>query len=589
MRNKEQGITLIALVVTLVILIILAAVSINMVLGDQGIFKKAQQGANSMHDAEVNTQMAFNSITDEMDKIIQGNNTQNPELKQDTPNAPEQIDGMTPIKFTEPTDSQMGSVEETDWDDNTWYDYSQSKWANTKSADGSMWVWIPRYAYKITYTNPEDKSQGGTIDVKFLEGTSDNYYENGELKTAKRQTSTDETVDTTSDYYVHPAFTNETNINFANGGWDSELTGMYVAKFEAGFPEGNNNTTSVKSSQNYTITDAWVRGIETGSTDSTQPARNWLDGIYGETETKISYPVFQPLTYSMNYIVENDAYNICKVMNESGNIYGFTTSSSDTHLMKSSEWGMISYLSYSNYGTKGQEIAINNANLNSGGQQRTVTTGKNGVDSVYAITGMTDGTIDGEETVVKIEEIRTLSGNIPTATGSIYAWNQQGGVVASSTRNITGVYDMAGGLWERTASYIANGHQNLSAYGASVAYNGNVLKTTSTKYTMVYPHDNTVDNNTKEDTTENREAASNANYIKNTNIYGDGIREISTNGTGTTSWKDDYSYFAGLDGPIVTRGGHFWYSSHTGRFYFDRDNGYSHFYSTFRPVVIPIS
>ena len=351
--KKEKGITLIALVVTLVILIILAAVSINMVLGDQGIFKKAQQATNAMHDAEVNTQASFNSITDEMDKIIQGSNTQNPELRQDIPNPPEQIDGMTPIKFTEPTDSQMGTVEETTWDDNSWYDYSQSKWANTKSEDGSMWVWIPRYAYKITYTNPENKSEDGTIEVKFLEGTSDNYYENGELKTAKRQTSVDETVDTTSDYYVHPAFTNETNINFANGGWDTELTGMYVAKFEAGFPEGNNTTPSKKSSQSYTQTDAWVRAVEAGTTsDSTQSARNWLDGIYGESLPKISYPVFQPLTYSMNYINVNDAYNICKAMNENGNIYGFTTGSSDTHLMKNSEWGIISYLSYSKYRNK---------------------------------------------------------------------------------------------------------------------------------------------------------------------------------------------------------------------------------------------
>ena len=70
--KKEQAVTLIALVVTIVILIILVAVSINMVLGDQGIFKKAQKGANSMHDAEVNTQMAFNSITDEIEKITTG-------------------------------------------------------------------------------------------------------------------------------------------------------------------------------------------------------------------------------------------------------------------------------------------------------------------------------------------------------------------------------------------------------------------------------------------------------------------------------------------------------------------------------------
>ncbi len=351
--KKEQAVTLIALVVTIVILIILAAVSINMVLGDQGILKKAQEGANSMYDAEVNTQMAFNSITDEMDKIIAGTNTQNPELRQDTPNAPEQIEGMTPIKFIEPTDNQMGSYEETNWTDSSWYNYQESKWANTKSEDGSMWVWIPRYAYKITYNNPENKSEGGTIEVRFLEGTTDNYYENGEIKTAKRQTKIDETVDTTTDFYVHPAFTNETNINFANGGWDEELTGIYVAKFEAGFPEGNNNTPSVKSSVSYTQDKSWVKGVEVGTTNvSNQDARNWLDGIYGSDFPKISYPVFQPLTYSMNYINPNDTYNIAKAMNEKGNIYGFTLNSSDTHLMKNSEWGMVSYLSYSQYRNK---------------------------------------------------------------------------------------------------------------------------------------------------------------------------------------------------------------------------------------------
>ncbi len=583
--RKEQAITLIALVVTIVILIILAAVSINMVLGDQGIFKKAQEGANSMHDAEVNTQMAFNSITDEMDKIIAGNSTQNPELRQDTPNAPEQIDGMTPIKFTEPTDSQMGSVEETDWDDNTWYDYSQSKWANTKSEDGSMWVWIPRYAYKITYNNPENKSEGGTIEVRFLEGTSDNYYENGELKTAKRQTSVDETVDTTTDFYVHPAFTNETSINFANGGWDSELTGMYVAKFEAGFPEGNNDTPSVKSSQSYTQKSSWVNMVESGIANIEQPARNWLDGIYDETPTKISYPVFQPLTYSMNYINENDAYNISKAMNESGNIYGFTTSSSDTHLMKSSEWGMISYLSYSQYGTNGQDIAINNANLNSGGATRTNSAGKSGVDSVYGITGMTQGLADGAETVVKIEEIKALSGNTTTTTGSMYAWNQKGGISASSTGNITGVYDLLGGAWERTASYVANYHKNLLEYGASVAYDGDVLKTASTKYTMVYPYDSNIDNNTKEDTEENLSVASNSNYLKNTKIYGDAIREISL--TGNDTWENITSTYPALQNPIMQRGGPAW-KNLTGIFYFAHDVGNSAYLSGFRPVVIPI-
>ena len=93
---------------------------------------------------------------------------------------------------------------------------------------------------------------------------------------------------------------------------------MYVAKFEAGFPEGNNNTPSVKSSVSYTQDKSWVKEVEIGTTNVSlnQDARNWLDGIYGSNFPKISYPVFQPLTYSMNYINPNDTYNIAKAINE---------------------------------------------------------------------------------------------------------------------------------------------------------------------------------------------------------------------------------------------------------------------------------
>ncbi len=71
--KEQRGITLIALVVTIVILIILAAVSMTMVLGNNGIFEQAKKGANSMASAETNTQAGFNSMSAEIDKIISGN------------------------------------------------------------------------------------------------------------------------------------------------------------------------------------------------------------------------------------------------------------------------------------------------------------------------------------------------------------------------------------------------------------------------------------------------------------------------------------------------------------------------------------
>ena len=46
-NSRQKGITLIALVVTITVLIILATVSINTVLGDNGIISRAQKARDS--------------------------------------------------------------------------------------------------------------------------------------------------------------------------------------------------------------------------------------------------------------------------------------------------------------------------------------------------------------------------------------------------------------------------------------------------------------------------------------------------------------------------------------------------------------
>lgn len=51
MFKKEKGITLVALVVTIVVLLILAGVSITMVLGQNGIVKKAQDAKTNYTSA----------------------------------------------------------------------------------------------------------------------------------------------------------------------------------------------------------------------------------------------------------------------------------------------------------------------------------------------------------------------------------------------------------------------------------------------------------------------------------------------------------------------------------------------------------
>ncbi|MFR5190657.1 MAG: prepilin-type N-terminal cleavage/methylation domain-containing protein, partial [Clostridia bacterium] len=46
--KKEKGVTLVALVITMIILIILAGISINTLVGDDGIITKAKQAKQNI-------------------------------------------------------------------------------------------------------------------------------------------------------------------------------------------------------------------------------------------------------------------------------------------------------------------------------------------------------------------------------------------------------------------------------------------------------------------------------------------------------------------------------------------------------------
>ena len=54
MFKKEKGITLVALVVTIIILLILAGVTLSLALGNSGLFKKAQNAADRYTAASEN-------------------------------------------------------------------------------------------------------------------------------------------------------------------------------------------------------------------------------------------------------------------------------------------------------------------------------------------------------------------------------------------------------------------------------------------------------------------------------------------------------------------------------------------------------
>ena len=559
-NKSNNGITLVALVVTIIILLILATISIQS-LTNTGLFAKAKEARDKTANAAENQAKILNEYEDELNKYMSDNKNKTDWTGK--VNKPKLMTGMTAIKFNEPTGDEKakeGTTVKTTDTDTTWYDYDAKKWANAQTEDGSMWVWIPRYAYKVN-------ANAKTFDVVFLIGTTDDYYENGVRKTAKRQTKADETVDTTTGYTVHPAFTNESSIGYANGGWNQELAGIWVAKFEAGYATSNGNSAPKKaSSVNYSQTSVWASGYETGGKDGSLPARNWIDGVYGSTKTSIKYPTFQGLAYSMNYTNHNDAFNISRALTESGNIYGLSSTATDSHLMKNSEWGAVAYLAQSKYGLNGTNIYINNANL------------RNSQASAYAITGCAGETEDAAEVEVKIDTTTKK----PVTTDSskkIYVWTQKSGTKASTTGTIYGVYDMSGGTWERTAGLVNNGNENLATYGQSLLNALNNGK--SSKYVTAYPFDSSVDKNGA-----NIDTASTANWKSNTKIYGDGIRETSIAGTGKTSWYTDYSLFPAVDWPFSVRGGPLWDGEGAGLFYFTRHDGASGFSRGFRSVLV---
>ena len=71
MFKKEKGITLIALVVTIIVLLILAGVAISLTIGQGGIFDRAQKAANTWRNAETNQEHAFNGVDSEYDSVYQ--------------------------------------------------------------------------------------------------------------------------------------------------------------------------------------------------------------------------------------------------------------------------------------------------------------------------------------------------------------------------------------------------------------------------------------------------------------------------------------------------------------------------------------
>ena len=92
--KKERGITLIALVITIVVMLILAVVTINLTLGNNGIFQRAKTAKEQYQNAEDYEKSKIKLITNDIDSFITNGQVNAEDIEYTNPNWP----GITNVK-----------------------------------------------------------------------------------------------------------------------------------------------------------------------------------------------------------------------------------------------------------------------------------------------------------------------------------------------------------------------------------------------------------------------------------------------------------------------------------------------------------
>ena len=227
--------------------------------------------------------------------------------------------------------------------------------------------------------------------------------------------------------------------------------------------------------------------------------------------------------------------------------YGFANNESyDIHMSKNSEWGAVAYLSQSKYGKYGnpnyegvnKEVAINNCE--------------------NYITG-----IGGD----------TVSDDSSSATCTTNTYETAKGQAASTTGNITGIYDMSGGGYEYVMGVLADENGNPRG-GASSSYNSGFngsLNSGSYNSGIDFPEAKYYDLYT----------TSNVNTACSEGIcYGHALSEI-------LRWYGDNPFFIDSAFPWFARGGHLSEGVQAGVFLFTAWEGGTSIAGSSRAVLVP--
>ena len=331
-----------------------------------------------------------------------------------------------------------------------WYNYEAKQWANAVTVEADKlstyqnksgvevnnddvlgyWVYIPRYAYKVmrkevtdkVVTDEEAKAMGG-FDIRF-ETNEDFKRTPKSCSTSSSSRYYQDCVDTTypteerlanqTAWATHPAFS-----------WGSkELNGFWIGKFEA--TGTASNPTVLPNEKHIGDTNEYTSGISNVNGEGV--------GIY----------------YDIAKIVGKEDVN-----NSGGNGNEFAKPNQhnfqdySSHVLKNSEWGAATYLASSVYGAGIGEVRNNGNTTDYGAPNYTS----------YGITGCGPEAI--EDTGKSYQDFGTI-GEADACGDLDHGYNGKIGVLASTTGNVYGVYDMAGGVYEFVAGVYSENNVNYS-------------------------------------------------------------------------------------------------------------------------------
>ena len=242
----------------------------------------------------------------------------------------------------------------------------------------------------------------------------------------------------------------------------------------------------------------------------------------------------------------------------------------DSHMMKNTEWGAVAYLEHSAYGSATKIRMNNNSDYITGYQ---------------ANEEPTCGYTETNEECNRYCNDNTCNTAYPNST------------LASSTNNITGIYDLSGGSWEHVMAVMLDEEGNPMS-GRNSIYNSGF------NGTLGCP---TCDNDTSGLTEitngyEWPEEKYYDTYIYNTSIYvylqrilGDASDESGPFGTiyyydkrrSIGSWYMENAHSLALNGAWVIRGGSSFYGKDGGIFAFGNNNPILIPYTSFRLILTP--